>query len=118
MSKKSYMVTAWCVRPFIGCIDVEAETPQAAVAKAMNRRDDLLDSAEECNPYYLWDEYSVCDEAGKEVLHVMTDDGKLREAAADLLAACQAALADYQQHIPSATTIPAILQAAIAKAGR
>jgi len=34
----------------------------------------------------------------------------------DLLEACETALKDYQQHIPSAETVPNILRAAIAKA--
>jgi hypothetical protein len=61
-----YTIHAWCVRPFIACIDVEATTPEEAVAKAMNNRDDLLGSAEECNPYYLWDEYAVSDESASK----------------------------------------------------
>src|SRR5262249_38306890 len=40
----------------------------------------------------------------------------LMAAAPELLEACKAALADYEAHIPSATSIPAILRAAIANA--
>lgn len=44
--------------------------------------------------------------------------GKKAQAEAALLAACQAALADYEAHIPTAETVPAILRAAIAAATR
>jgi hypothetical protein len=53
MTQKTYAVQAWCARPFIACIDVEATTPEQALAKAMNQPDTLLDSAEECNQHYL-----------------------------------------------------------------
>ena len=33
-----------------------------------------------------------------------------------LMAACEAALKDYEQYLPSAATVPSILRAAIAKA--
>ena len=41
---------------------------------------------------------------------------RLEEINAQLLEACETALKDYEQHLPSATTVPGILHAAIAKA--
>jgi hypothetical protein len=83
------MVHAWCVRPFIACIDAEAASPEEALALAMSQPEKLLDSAEECNRDYPWDEYGVYDEQGREVLHILDDAARVRAAAAELLAALQ-----------------------------
>ena len=86
---KTYQIHAWCIRPFITCIDIDAETPQAAVAKARRESAKLLDAAEECNHYYPWDEFAVYDESGNELLHVLDQEARLRAA----VPACRDALA-------------------------
>ena len=73
MSKRTYTIHAWCIHPFIACIDVKAATPEQAIALAKNQPDRLLDSAEECNEHYPSDEYAVYDESGQELLRV-TDE--------------------------------------------
>lgn len=89
----SYLVHAWCDRPFITYLDpVEADTPEDAIAIARRQRRKLLDAAEECNGNYPWDEFAVYDEDGNELLHVLDDDARLEIAAPELLAACTSAL--------------------------
>jgi hypothetical protein len=77
----TYMVHAWCTRPFISWIEVEAGTPEEAVAKAGLQDAELLDAAEECNSGYPWNEFTVYDEDGKELLHVLDTEARLRDAA-------------------------------------
>jgi hypothetical protein len=80
----TYLIHAWCVRPFIAGVEVEANTPQQAIAAARRRQDQLLDTAEECNNTYPWDEFTAYDESGNELLHVRDDAARLREAAPSL----------------------------------
>jgi hypothetical protein len=82
-----YFVTAWCDRPFYAQCEVEAETPQEALAKARDAIDD--EPAEECDEGYYWDRWRV-DTAGAEglLLH-LDEDAALREAAPELLRACR-----------------------------
>jgi hypothetical protein len=88
-----YLIHAWCVRPFIAYLDpVEAATPEEAIALARRQPATLLDAAEECNPAYLWDEFAAHDESGREVLHVLDAEARLRQAAPALLAALQGLL--------------------------
>ena len=87
MTKQTYTVHAWCVRPFITVLEVEANTPEQAIVRAMNRPDRLLDMAEECNEHYPWEEYAVDDERGHRLLHVLTDEARIRNAAPDLMQA-------------------------------
>jgi hypothetical protein len=87
----SYLIRAWCDRPFITYLDqVEAETPEEAIAIARRQPAKLLDAAEECNSKYPWHEFAAYDENGNELLHVLDDDGRLRDAAPALLAALTA----------------------------
>jgi hypothetical protein len=65
-----YLIQAWCVRRFITACDVDAETPEQAVASARKQQDKLLDAAEECDGDYPWDEFAVYDDDGKELLHI------------------------------------------------
>lgn len=75
----TYLIHAWCIRRFITYLDpVEAETPENAIAIARTQQDRLLDAAEECNGEYPWDEFAAYDEQGKELLHVLDDDARLR----------------------------------------
>jgi hypothetical protein len=84
----TYLVHAWCDRPFITYLDpVEADTPEQAIAIARRQRRKLLDAAEECNGKYPWDEFAVYDEEGNELLHILDDDARLEIAAPELLAA-------------------------------
>lgn len=83
----TYTIRAWCVRPFIAWLHVEAGSPEEAIATARTRRDQFLDTAEECNPRYPWDEFAAQDEDGNELLHVLDDEARLRDAAPALLEA-------------------------------
>ena len=85
--KKSHMVNAWCLRPFITSIDVEADSPEAAIEIARHKTADLLDAAEECSSAYPWDEFSVFDEGGKEILCVLDEPARVRNEASTLLSA-------------------------------
>ena len=77
----TYLIHAWCVRPFMAHLDpVEATTPEDAIALARRQPAKLLDSAEECNGNYPWDEFAAYDEHGKELLHVLDDEARLRNA--------------------------------------
>jgi hypothetical protein len=81
---KTYMINAWCLRPFITCIDVEAETPEHAIAIARSEQGKLLDAAEECSRNYAWDEFAVYDENGTEVLHERDQEPCLHHAPPNL----------------------------------
>ncbi len=79
---KPYMIHAWCVRPFITCLDpVEAGTPEDAIAIARQHEAKLLDAAEEGNSQYAWDEFAAYDENGSVLLHVLDFEARLRVAA-------------------------------------
>jgi signal transduction histidine kinase len=80
----TYLIHAWCVRPFIAVLDIDAATPQKAIAAARRRQDHLLDTAEECYGKYPWDEFAVYDESGNELLHVRDDEARMRDAAPSL----------------------------------
>jgi hypothetical protein len=84
---KTYMINAWCIRPFIAGFDIEAETPEQAIATARQRQDQLLGTAEECNSRYPWDEFSAYDESGNELLHVLDGEARLRHAVPALVEA-------------------------------
>jgi len=81
----TYLIHAWCVRPFIAYLDpVEAATPEEAIAIARQQKAVLLDAAEECNYHvseYPWDEFAAYNEHGKELLRVLDDAARLRNAA-------------------------------------
>lgn len=66
---KTYMIHAWCLRPFITSIDIEANSPEEAIAKARLEQAKLLDAAEECNHAYPWDEFAVYADDGSEIMH-------------------------------------------------
>jgi|SRR5579884_2510135 len=102
---KTYQIHAWCVRPFISWLETEAGTPDEAVAKARLQDSELLDAAEECNSGYPWDEFTVYDESGQQLLHVLDDDARARDAAT-----AQALLLDMLRYgvLPLATAIPSL----------
>jgi hypothetical protein len=78
----TYLIHAWCVRPFIAYLDpVEADSPEQAIAVARTQQDQLHDAAEECNGQYPWDEFAAYDEHGNEMLHVLDPNACLRDAA-------------------------------------
>jgi hypothetical protein len=92
---KTYLIHARCLRPFIAYLDpVEADTPEEAIAIARRRPEKLIDTAEECNGQYPWDEFAVNDESGNELLHVLDPEARLREAAPLLLEALKDLLGD------------------------
>ena len=78
---QSYLIHASCDRPFISWTEMQAATPEEAVAKARLKDSDLLDAAEECNGGYPWDQFTVYDENGKELLRVLDGEARTREAA-------------------------------------
>jgi hypothetical protein len=87
---KTFTIHAWCVRPFISYLDeVEAETPEQAIALTRRQPEKLLDAAEECNGEYPWDEFAALAEDGRELLRVLATEARVREAAPVLLAACR-----------------------------
>ena len=72
---KTYLIHAWCVRPFISYLDpVAAGTPEEAIARPRRQQAQLLDAAEACNGAYPWDEFAAYDESGRELLHVLDDE--------------------------------------------
>ena len=77
----TYLIHAWCARPFISWIEIEARTPEEAVAKAKLQDAELLDAAEECNSGYPWAEFAVYDDNGNQLLHVPDDEALLHETA-------------------------------------
>lgn len=80
--KKTYLIHAWCLRPFIAYLDpVEADSPEEAIALARRQPKKLIDTAEECNEQYPWDEFAAYDERGNELLHVLDDEACLRNVA-------------------------------------
>ncbi len=84
----TYLIQAWCVRPFITYLDeVEAETPEQAIAIARQQPAKLLDAAEECNGAYPWDEFAAYDESGAELLRLLDGEARQRAAAPALLEA-------------------------------
>lgn len=86
----TFSVYAWCDRPFIAYLDeVEAETPEEAIALARQQPEQLLDVAEECNGQYPWDEFAAFDGDGRELLRVLDAEARMRNAAPELLAACR-----------------------------
>jgi hypothetical protein len=85
-----YHITAWCDRTFTTVFDVEAESPEQALAIARERAHD--EPAEECNDAYPWDTFSVADEHNIELLAWAEDEVTLRDAAGALLNACRLVL--------------------------
>jgi hypothetical protein len=85
-----YTVTAWCDRPFTAWVEVEADTPQEALAKAREAIDDA--PAEECDQGYHWDEWRVDTEDADGVLCHKHSELRLRGAAPKMLAALLDAL--------------------------
>jgi hypothetical protein len=81
-----YTVIAWCERPFYAECEVEAETPEAALAKA--REAIHGEPAEDCGGEYCWDEWRV-ETDDEEVLSHLDEPARLGLAAPALLAACQ-----------------------------
>jgi hypothetical protein len=89
----TYLLHAWCRRPFLAGLDVEADTPEEAIATARKQQDQLLDAAEECNGDYPWDEFAASDASGTELLRVRDDETRQRQARQ-----AQAILLDLLRH--------------------
>lgn len=90
MRKQTYYVTAWCDRPFTAQVEVEAETPQEALALA---REAIHDApAEECDQGYYWDEWRVDTEGAEGVLLHLEEQARLQAVGPKLLAALLDAL--------------------------
>lgn len=76
----TYHVQARCLRPFVSWIDVEADTPEEAIAKARREDAELIAAAEDGEDW-PWDEFAAYDPSGKETLRVLDAQARLREAA-------------------------------------
>src|SRR4051794_33389609 len=84
----SYLIHAWSLRPLITYLDeVEASTPEEAIAIARRQPEKLLDAAEECSGQYPWNEFTAYDEHGKELLHVLDGNASTQVAVWALLEA-------------------------------
>jgi len=94
MKTNTYRIHAGCVRSFISWIEINAATPEEAVAEARRKDLELLDATEDCNSGYPWSQFTVYDENGKEVLHVLDAEARLREAAPVLLESLKDLLGD------------------------
>lgn len=94
MKTNTYLIRAYCIRPFTSWIEIKAGTPEEAVTKAKLQDAELFDAAEDCNGGYPWSEFTVYDKNGKQLLHVLDDDARLREAAPALLKALKDLLGD------------------------
>jgi hypothetical protein len=82
-----YFITAWCDRPFYAQCEVDANTPEEALAKA---REAIHDApADACDDGYLWDEWRVDTAETDGVLLRLDGRAKLRAAAENLLLACR-----------------------------
>lgn len=94
----TYMINAWCQRPFIATIDIRADTPEEAIAIVRRQLGTLRDTAEECNGEYPWNEFAAYDDNGKELLHVLDEKDCLEDAAPEMLealTACELQLREY-----------------------
>jgi hypothetical protein len=69
---KTYQATAWCDRTFTARFEVEADSPEAALAKAKEQVHDEL--AEECDSHYRWDTFLITDEYGNRLAGLEPDD--------------------------------------------
>jgi hypothetical protein len=104
---------AWLAGPYRTRAEADTVLPHV-VSWATSQSGDT----EATNYTYRVDQYhhggvrSILGELNEPALAQALRQGVITE----LLEACKAALADYEEHIPSATAIPAILRAAIAKA--
>ena len=85
-----FTITAWCDRAFTAKVELEAETPEAALDAAMEQV--LSEDAEECDSGYDWDQFRVCDVDDNTLLTHQDEQARLREAGPRLLAALQAIL--------------------------
>ncbi len=91
----TYLVTAWCDRPFFARCEVDAESPHEALAKA---RQAVADApVEECDEGYYWDEWRVDTPEEDGVLRHLDAPARLRDAAASLLAACRMVVDRWEQ---------------------
>jgi hypothetical protein len=98
-----FSVTAWCEVPFYALCEVEAETPEEALAKARELIPD--EPAEPTDHDYCWDEWRV-DSPDTEgdadgLLLILDEPAKLRNAAAKLLEALRSlveATSGYARH--------------------
>ncbi|MCE9565992.1 MAG: hypothetical protein K8U57_28545 [Planctomycetes bacterium] len=82
-----YFITAWCDRPFYAQCEVDADTPEEALAKA--REAIHHEPAEECDDGYPWDEWRVDTAETDGVLLQLDGRARLHAAADNLLLACQ-----------------------------
>jgi hypothetical protein len=82
---KTYTIHARCVRSFTSWIDIEADTPEEALAQARLQDSDLIAAVKD-EESWPWDEFTVYDPSGKQLLHAL-DDASQRKAVPELLEA-------------------------------
>jgi hypothetical protein len=82
-----YLITAWCDRPFYAQCEIDADTPQQALAKARGAIPD--EHAEECDDRYDWNEWRVDTSDSDGVLMQRDSRARLHAAADNLLLACR-----------------------------
>jgi hypothetical protein len=90
-----YFITAWCERPFYAQCEVEADTPQEAIARARALNPD--EPAEECIDDYIWDEWRVDTAETEGVLRQLDGLARLRASAIILLDACRMVVERWDQ---------------------
>jgi hypothetical protein len=78
-----YFVTAWCDRPFYAQCEVEADSPEEALAKGREAIHDA--DAEECDDGYHWDEWRVDTEDTEGVLHRTDESARLAKSCPNLM---------------------------------
>jgi hypothetical protein len=79
----TYQVLARCIRPFTSWLEVEADSPEEALANARLEDSELIAAAEDSESW-PWDEYAIYDRRGTRLLHVLDDEAQLRNAAPEL----------------------------------
>jgi hypothetical protein len=90
-----YFITAWCDRPFFAQCEVDAGTPEEALAQA---REAIHNApAEECDDDHPWDEWRVDTTENDGVLMLLDTPARLRAAALGLLRACRMVV-DRREH--------------------
>jgi hypothetical protein len=88
MNKQTYKITAWCSMPHQATFDVQAASPEAALASA---RDQVREEpVERCDGFEEWDEFTVRGPGGQELLTHFAPGFRLQNAAVELVEAIDA----------------------------
>jgi hypothetical protein len=109
MTKQTYFITAWCDRPFFAKCEVEALTPEEALAKAREAIHDA--DAEECDHAYNWDTWCIDTAKAEGVLLHQDPDALVRNSASELLKACNWLLGELREAWDDAEIPESVLNA-------